>query len=630
MARHRAQSQNPFSTYQGTSSKAPKPRRRIAGRQTKVAPWIIISSVAAVLIAGVGVSMAVLASPDCGGSPVTLTVVASPDHGDVLANAAAKWQSGHPKVNGRCVQVNVERKDSSQAAVALGPSWDPREDGPRPDVWSPESTAWLRLAQLRPDGAGLLPAQAPAVARSPLVVAMPEPMGRALGWPDAQPSWRDLIALSGSSWGSTSVKGGSGQSLITKPTAGWGPFVWGMTDPARSTAGLSAALAMINFDNDDTLSNDEYENGLRLARSIGQNNYLESTNDLISALQDKDKAGQDAVLHTMSAFPAFERDVVDYNATNPKVRLVALYPPPGGPDADHPWAVLKASWVTADKRAAAEKLYDYLTGEQGRAQYADAGFRDKDRDPLPTLTQDRGVMPKPATESTTVQNPGIVAKVVAAWVGLRQKGNTLALVDVSGSMADKLGTDPNAPSKLDTVKAAIGATLPLFSSDSKLGLWAFNDTVNQLDGLNPLNQPVGGGNSQMDKLRNDIGGLHAGGSTALNQVIIDSYRYMEDHYEPGHLNVVVLLTDGAETNTATNTMPKDQLINQLKAVRAQNPNKPVSLMLVAFGDGVQGDITDLQDVAATAGGRVFFAKDPTDLKQVYLSALIGSASQPAQ
>jgi len=27
---------------------------------------------------------------------------------------------------------------------------------------------------------------------------------------------------------------------------------------------------------------------------------------------------------------------------------------------------------------------------------------------------------------------------------------------------------------------------------------------------------------------------------------------------------------------------------------------------------------------------VFFAKDPADLKQVYLSALIGSASQPAQ
>lgn len=64
----------------------------------------------------------------------------------------------------------------------------------RPDVWTPAATTWvLLLENKRPD---LVPsAQNPSIAASPLVVAMPDPMAKVLGWPNYHPTWRDLLLL---------------------------------------------------------------------------------------------------------------------------------------------------------------------------------------------------------------------------------------------------------------------------------------------------------------------------------------------------------------------------------------------------------------------------------------------------
>ena len=64
---------------------------------------------------------------------------------------------------------------------------------------------------------------------TPLVIAMPQPMAEATGYPGTPFSWADLLRLSTS---------GEGWAAIGHPE--WGPFRLGKTNPNLSTSGLSA------------------------------------------------------------------------------------------------------------------------------------------------------------------------------------------------------------------------------------------------------------------------------------------------------------------------------------------------------------------------------------------------------
>ena len=68
---------------------------------------------------------------------------------------------------------------------------------------------------------------------TPIVLAMPEPMARALGWPDSAIGWSDLLNLADhpDGWGA-------------KGHPEWGAFKLGKTNPNISTTGLSATVGV--------------------------------------------------------------------------------------------------------------------------------------------------------------------------------------------------------------------------------------------------------------------------------------------------------------------------------------------------------------------------------------------------
>src|SRR4029453_18001760 len=98
----------------------------------------------------------------------------------------------------------VHTKNPGAALRALATGWSDA-DGPRPDVWTPSSSAWTSLLQWRhqqtgqPDIAG---GGQPSIATSPPGVAMPRPMAEALGWPRTPLGWSQLLDLARShaSW----------------------------------------------------------------------------------------------------------------------------------------------------------------------------------------------------------------------------------------------------------------------------------------------------------------------------------------------------------------------------------------------------------------------------------------------
>src|SRR6266540_3476563 len=179
-------------------------------------------------------------------TPTTLTVVASTSQFSVLDGLARRWSADKPTIAGHCVAVTVARKESSAVASALGPSWDETRDGPRPDVWVPESSLWLLVAGSHPTAQPILPDHAPSTASSPVVLALRRPVAEALGWPQRPLGWEDVLGafVRPDTW-----------AKVGHPE--WATLRLGMTDPTVSTAGLASALALLDQDGDNQLSDIE-------------------------------------------------------------------------------------------------------------------------------------------------------------------------------------------------------------------------------------------------------------------------------------------------------------------------------------------------------------------------------------
>lgn len=223
-------------------------------RRSRRAGWIAVLAGVVALVAGAGTAVVLLrpSGNGCAGPPVTLTAAVSPDQVAVVSRQADGWNSGEPAVGDRCAQVSVTPMPSALAAATLSPEWDPSQDGPAPDVWLPESSMWLAVAAARPDAAGILSGPpGPSLASSPVVLAMQRPMAEALGWPDREFGWSELLGA---------FAGGQTWEQFGHPE--WGPLQLGIADPTRSTAGLAGVLTVLDLDGDSQLSDQELLGGI--------------------------------------------------------------------------------------------------------------------------------------------------------------------------------------------------------------------------------------------------------------------------------------------------------------------------------------------------------------------------------
>src|SRR5439155_1502901 len=85
----------------------------------------------------------------------------------LLRELAQAYERGDARVGERCVSVQILEKASGDAEQALARGWEETSDGPRPDVWSPASTAWtvlLREHRSARDAGGLVPQARPTSA----------------------------------------------------------------------------------------------------------------------------------------------------------------------------------------------------------------------------------------------------------------------------------------------------------------------------------------------------------------------------------------------------------------------------------------------------------------------------------
>lgn len=430
-----------------------------------------------------------------------------------------------------------------------------------PHVWVPDSPVWAeRTAAARGEALEV----GPVLATSPVVIALPRAMTEELG--GAQP-WQTFLT--------------GGVDLL-------------MADPEESTASL---LALVSA---GEVLGGTPEGEQALGRATIVLSRQETTEDELFDRADS----PDAV-----AFPASEQRLFRHLADNPGAPLVAVVPAEGTGSFAFPFVR-----VAAAPGPAVAALEEALTGPAGRAAFAAAGFRDADgggSPGVPGVPEDTEPRPDPPAAA--------VEAALASWRTVAVDMRMLAVIDISGSMLD----DAGGRTRIELAAGAAQVAMQQFPPTSQVGLWAFSTDHGEgrdwteLVPVARIDSPAGDG-THRDALLAAAQSLpaRADGDTGLYDTVLAAYRTVQDTYEPGFVNSVVLLTDGK--NEDDDGISFDQLLAELQAVA--DPDRPVPVITVGMGPGT--DETELRVISAQTGGRSYLAQDPADIGTVFVDALL--------
>lgn len=593
-------------------------------------------------IAGAAVLAAALLAAACSGSDddggaaggrrddcTPVPVAVSSEKIELLADLAERFNGSDDADPGDgCVRVEVRSVASGLAMSSLVEGWDESRHGPAPVVWSPASSSWGTILNQRLEEAGrppMAPEDPTPFMLTPLVIAMPEPMARALGWPDAEIGWSRILELARSE---------GGWADLGHPE--WGPFRLGKTNPNFSTSGLSALIAQTyaatgkteNLSREDLARPQVAEFGRAIESSVVH--YGDITMTFLNNWFRADRRG--TAMTYASAVAVEEKSVIDYNAGNPdgvldqgeeprppRTPLVAVYPSEGTLYSDNPMYLLDAEWVTDAQRAGAEAFQEYVQRPENQRRVLEYGFRpgNPEVELDAPITRDNGVDPDQPATLLEVPAGDVMDALLDAWADQRKGARVLLVLDVSGSMGDPADPDdPNGPTRLDLAKEAIIDGLEDFKPDDLVGLRTFttDDAGTPLvTDLSPL-EPIG---RNRERLANQVGGLFPQAGTPLYQVTLDSYTEMLDSYDPELINAVIVLTDG-RNDDADPSDDRDQFEELLSTLRSNAEGetaRPVRVFTLAYGQ--EADAGDLRRIAEASNATAYRASDATTIDQVF-------------
>ncbi len=238
----------------------------------------------------------------------------------------------------------------------------------------------------------------------------------------------------------------------------------------------------------------------------------------------------------------------------------------------------------------------------------DAGFRDALLSPL---GGGRGVgditqLAKP--------NASAVEKTLLDWTRLSLTAHSLAVIDVSGSMNEKVGDK----TRMQLTIAAAEEGLKLFPNNAALGLWTFSTKIGPSNAdyrqLVPIKKlDTAQRNKMISTLRQQT--AIPNGGTGLYATAIAAVRAVKQDYDSTAVNAVMIFTDGKNDDPTGPSLTA--AVRQLESLR--DPSRPVRIIALGMGPDVDGN--ELGQLAAATGGLSYVARNPTDLRTVFVNAL---------
>ncbi len=521
---------------------------------------------------------------------VRLPVAVAPEVAPAVAEAARRWMTTSPQVNGRCVQVDVRAvapaELASSLAVRVGGSLDVAaqpaptpKDSDLPAVWIPDSTAWL--GRITAVDRTVVDVSAPSIALSPVVFGMPEAAAAAAG------------GLGGS--------GAAGllQAALTdaqKAIQERRPpqFAMGVVDPRRDSASLAGAMIVRN-----AVVTDETKVPALIAvyRMINRGRVAD-----VASLPK-------AFAQGIKVAPMSEQAVIAANAASPTAPLAAVPLAAGGPTLDYPYATLTG--VPRDLELAATSFRSALLSNTYREPFASRGFRAPDGTSGAGFPVGHGVTAAPVTPSP-LGDGAKVAETLGYWSAANSPSRALTLIDTSSSMASLLPGRPGT-TRLALLQQAARAGLELFTDTSSLGIWTFGATHAELSPIVPLTA------DNRLAIGQKIQGIRTAATdeSDLFTSLRDAYRAMVKGYDPAVANRLIVFTDGASSTSQIESLEElDRELETLSVV-----TKPIEVTVIGVGADI--DMSQLNAIAEMTDGVATSIRDVADIQTVFLRALLG-------
>ena len=567
------------------------------------------------------------------GDCIVVDMAVSPEKIDLMTDLARTFNESDDAVLGdECIFVRPQRKSSGGSEQLLRDGWDEEVEGPLPVIWSPASSAWGAVLnqQLTDQGDEPIATEGAPFMLTPLVIAMPEPMAEALGYPDEPVGWEDILRLS---------RDPEGWAAFGHPE--WGPFLLGKTNPNFSTSGLSALIAQAyaNTGKSEDLTVEDLDRPqvAQDARDIESAvvHYGDTTLTFLNNMYRADQRGNS--LSYASAVAVEEKSVIDYNAGNPdgvldpgeeprppRVPLVAIYPEEGTLFSDNPLITLDAEWVSEDERDAAATFVEFVQQPENQERVLEFGFRPGNPDVAvgAPIVLENGVDPDQPQTLLEVPEPEVMVALLDKWDEQRKGARVMLLMDISGSMGD-IGDPETGETKLDLAKRAVIEALDDFAPQDIVGLRAFSTdlgpsgTAEFID-LVPVGRRM---TDNRELLASAIQNLQPTNGTPLYSATQATYEDAVEAFDEERINAVVLLSDGVndDGDDSDDEQQLEDLLATLQSDSEGQLSQPVRVFPIAYG--ADADQATLRRIAEASTAASYDASDPTSIDKVFAAVV---------
>jgi Ca-activated chloride channel family protein len=397
---------------------------------------------------------------------------------------------------------------------------------------------------------------------SPVVIAMWKPMAEALGWGKKAVGWADVLAL---------ARNPAGWEAYGYPQ--WGRFKFGHTHPEYSNSGLISLVAEVYA-----------ATGKTRGLSVADVDRLHTGEFLAGIEQSVVHYGSSTGFfgrkmfasgpQYLSAAVLYESMVVEsytQTATLP-FPVVAIYPKEGTFWSDHPVGIVQREWVTPEHQEAAKIYIKYLIDKPQQEKALNYGFRPASVDVPVTTPIDAAHGVDPAEPKTTLEVPSaeVIDAILKSWRQKKKDSDVVLVLDTSGSMNDG--------KKIQHAREGARQLVNLLSDSDTFALLPFNSDV----AWAIQDAVLKDGRAQA---LSTIDSLFAQGGTRLYDSIDLAYQHcLAGHQNENKILAVVVLTDGADTESAMT------LKDLMSRIRYDGETHTIHVFTIAYGRDAKKDI----------------------------------------
>ena len=520
---------------------------------------------------------------------VEISVIYAPEEKPYMVPATEKFnelsQKGKNPATGQSLQesdcqITVSGKDGSSGTVAQGivnsfvaPT---NKNVEKPTIFSPATSLWLSLVNYQAGKPVFDVANTPATTNIPVVIAIWESRLRAIeAKNNGQPvGWEELLQVfnSPNGWADYGLAG-------TRTTV-----YYGHTNPLVSSTALSTLIA--EFSASAQQARGDSFNGLTIddVRSPEVQQNVRNIEKLVRHYAERTTEFKEYIARGpdyLDFVALEENDLISINRNKASAeKLIALYPKEGTFMHEHPFAIPNAEWVSAEQKVAAELFTQYILTEEVQRQVLENGLRPVN--PAVAIgypiTPEFGANPNEPTLILDAPSAELIVAVQNSWQYVQKQSDILLVVDVSGSMYEN--------NKLEQAKQAARAFIDGTPAENRVGLLAFNETVQYLVPLAPLSQ-------NKEKILTELQNLAAYGDTSLYDAVSESnnlFQSLASGDVEDRIRGIVVLSDGQDTRSTTKLDEVESLIKNSYADR-----NPIITIPIAYGK--DADTRSLNSIA---------------------------------